>query len=128
MANYEKTRWFLVLRTKKPDNNALNRLLHLCNRTLAQFDQPPLYAKPSYDSRSSRTSSHRQRDEPSPDYSDCFHISLAWSLREPSHKECERVEATDLKALRGLRVRFDSVKAKIGNHVESIPFPKDINE
>lgn len=127
MANYEKTRWFLVLRIKKPDNNALNRLLHLCNRTLAQFDQPPLYAKPSHDSRPSRPP-HRRSDEASPDYSDCFHISLAWSLLEPSHQECERVEATDLKPLRGLRVRFDSVKAKIGNHVESIPLPKDINE
>lgn len=125
MANYEKTRWFLVLRIKKPDNDALNRLLHLCNRTLAQFDQPPLYAKASH---SSRTSSHRQSDEGSSDYSDCFHISLAWSLLEPNHKECERVEATDLKALRGLRVRFDSVKAKIGNHVESIPLPKGINK
>lgn len=57
------------------------------------------------------------------DHSDCFHISLAWTLSEPSRKECELVEATDLKSLDGLHVKFDSVKVKIGNHVESIQLP-----
>lgn len=35
-----------------------------------------------------------------------------------------RVQAIDLKEVNGLEVRFDSVKAKIGNHVESISLPK----
>lgn len=120
MGNYEKTRWFLVLQIKRPDNDELNRLLHLCNNTLAHFDQPPLYAK-SLPACPSQSSTLRKHDSQVTDHSDCFHISLAWRLSEPSRKECELVEATNLESLEGLRVRFDSVKAKIGNHVESIP-------
>lgn len=58
------------------------------------------------------------------DFSGCFHISLAWSLSEPSVKERERVAGIDLQALRGIQVGFDSVKAKIGNIVGSIPLGK----
>lgn len=118
VSNYEKTRWFLVLHVAKPPNDELNYLLHLSNRALASFDQPPLYA-PSRDSRARASGTHDQRT----DYSDCFHISIAWSLDEPTVGDAERVAAIDLKPAQDLEVRFDSVKAKIGNHVESIPLP-----
>jgi hypothetical protein len=119
VSNYEKTRWFLVLHVAKPHNDELNRLLHVSNRALACFDQPPLYT-PSRDSRPRASVAH---DRQHADYSDCFHISIAWSLSGPDEGEAERVAAIDLKSLQGLEVRFDSVKAKIGNHVESIPLP-----
>ncbi|KAJ5580989.1 hypothetical protein N7450_007290 [Penicillium hetheringtonii] len=45
VSNYEKTRWFLVLRVSRPKYNNLNRLLNLCNSVLHRFGQPPLYAK-----------------------------------------------------------------------------------
>ncbi|KAJ5953590.1 hypothetical protein N7454_000486 [Penicillium verhagenii] len=111
VSNYQATRWFLVLRVAKPENDNLNRLLHLCNRALARFDQPPLYAS---------------RGTPeSKDFSECFHISLAWALKEPSQEDKDLVAATDLKSLQSLRVWFDSVKIKIGNNVSSILLPTD---
>lgn len=119
VGNYEKTRWFLVLQIKRPVKDGLNRLLHLCNHTLAQFDQPPLYAK-SLPARPSQSSTSPGHGLQMTDHSDCFHISLAWTLSEPSRKERELVEGTDLKSLKGLHVKFDSVKVKIGNHVESL--------
>jgi len=85
---------------------------------VASFNQPPLYA-PSRDSRPRASVAHDRRA----DYSDCFHISIAWSLTGPCDEDAERVAAIDLEPLQGLEVRFDSVKAKIGNHVESIPLP-----
>ncbi|KAJ6096975.1 hypothetical protein N7486_007721 [Penicillium sp. IBT 16267x] len=109
VSNFERTRWFLVLSVVKPEHDSLNGLLRLSNNALAQFDQPPLYA--------SHGTPHNQ------DFSDYFHISLAWALKEPSQEEKNRVAATDLKPLQDLWVRFDSVKVKIGNNVASIPLP-----
>jgi hypothetical protein len=45
---------------------------------------------------------------------------LAWSLNEPGKVEEERVAGLELGDVRSMRVRFDSVKVKIGNHVESV--------
>lgn len=118
VSNYEKTRWFLVLHVAKPPNDELNYLLHSSNRALESFDQPPLYA-PSSDFRARASGAHDRRT----DYSECFHISIAWSLDGPGVRDAERVAAIDLKPAQDLEVRFDSVKAKIGNHVESIPLP-----
>lgn len=121
VSNYEKTRWFLVLHVAKPENDGLNRLLELSNRALARFNQPPLYAASSPVSRPSRASAAVDRGCQRGDYSDCFHISLAWCLSGPSARDEERVAGIDRSPLENLQVRFDSVKAKIGNHVESMP-------
>ncbi|KAJ5114493.1 hypothetical protein NUU61_000252 [Penicillium alfredii] len=119
VSNYEQTRWFLVLRVRKPANDGLNRLLRVSNDSLALFDQPPLYQDP----RPSRASARGQDSGLCPDSSHYFHISLAWNLSDPSSSARDRVASTDLRPLRELRVRFSSVKAKIGNHVASIPLP-----
>lgn len=112
-----------MLHVARPEIDGLNRLLDLSNRALAQFNQPPLYATPSRDSRSSRGLVTQDHNSLRVDYSACFHISLAWRLDEPSASDVERVEGIDLGLLENLQVRFESVKAKIGNHVESIPLP-----
>lgn len=125
VSNFEKTRWFLVLHVARPESDGLNRLLELSNRALAQFNQPPLYATPSRGSCPSRGLGTQDYDSLRVDFSACFHISLAWRLDEPSACHVDRVEGVDLKVLANLRVRFDSVKAKIGNHVESIPLASD---
>ncbi|KGO41524.1 Uncharacterized protein family UPF0406 [Penicillium expansum] len=124
-SNYEKTRWFLVLGMKRPGHDGLNRLLKLSNETLARFGQPPLYATSSTQGQQTSASLRKGSSSMSgEDFSGCFHISLAWSLSEPSVKERERVAGIDLQALRGIQVGFDSVKAKIGNIVGSIPLGK----
>ncbi|KAI9934633.1 hypothetical protein ASPWEDRAFT_44079 [Aspergillus wentii DTO 134E9] len=112
VSNYEKTRWFLVLRVKRPEHDNLNRLLKLSNRSLSLFDQPPLYQ------------SNQKTD--TEDYSHCFHISLAWSLTEPSSHDKERIASTDLQELRELQILFNCVKSKIGNNISSIPLSTGI--
>ncbi|KAJ5254243.1 hypothetical protein N7524_011423 [Penicillium chrysogenum] len=124
--NYEKTRWFLVLGVQRPSNDGLNRLLKLSNDTLARFGQPPLYATSStHEQHTSVSLRDRSSSLTGEDFSKCFHISLAWCLSEPSPKERERVAGIDLRGLRGIQVGFDSVKAKIGNIVGSIPLQKN---
>ncbi|KAE8140979.1 U6 snRNA phosphodiesterase Usb1 [Aspergillus pseudotamarii] len=123
VSNYEKTRWFYVLRVKKPENDALNCLLKLSNRSLALFSQPPLYgASPHVLKADAGASTPMQWQRGGfEDYSHCFHISLAWSLTEPSPDERDQIAKIELRELSDLRVYFDRVKAKIGNHITSIP-------
>lgn len=62
------------------------------------------------------------------DFSHCFHISLAWTLTQPSPTAKERVASIDLQKLKGFSVHFNSVKAKIGNNVSSIPLSTRIQD
>ncbi|PGH12751.1 hypothetical protein AJ79_04112 [Helicocarpus griseus UAMH5409] len=129
VSNFEKTRWFLVLRVVKPRNNELNRLLAISNQSLAAFRQPPLYQKPGapMDSRGKKRAGESQtqksKDVPLGDYSDYFHISIAWSLTEPSVEDKERVGSTNLSKLKEVEVPFGSVKLKIGNSIHNLELP-----
>ncbi|KAJ5355005.1 uncharacterized protein N7496_012217 [Penicillium cataractarum] len=129
VSNHERTRWFLVLHVARPASDGLNRLLALSNRALAAFDQPSLYASSRGARRNRALVAHgRGQDlsESGGDYSDCFHVSLAWSLVEPGKLDEERVRGLDLGDVNSMRVSFDSVKVKIGNHVESVVLPAEI--
>lgn len=119
VSNYEKTRWFLVLHVQKPPRDDLNRLLKLSNHSLASFGQPPLYERTSQVSDAGAGQTNE-------DYSHCFHISLAWTLTEPSSDDQKRVASIDLQVLKGFNIRFDCVKTKIGNNISSIPLPTGI--
>lgn len=127
VSNYEKTRWFLVLRVQKPKDDCLNRLLRISNRSLTRFDQPPLYESPT-SIETKAPGRHHQAEGPLEDYSHCFHISLAWTLTQPSSIAKERVANIDLQKVKGFTVHFDSVKAKIGNNVSSIPLSMGIQD
>jgi hypothetical protein len=122
VSNYERTRWFLVLRVTKPANDNLNRLLSLSNHSLAHFGQPPLYAgRPAGPVHRLERNESVQTDTQPEDLSHCFHVSLAWSLPEPTPEQKKKIEAIDLHHLRSLFIHFDCVKAKIGNNISSIP-------
>lgn len=133
VSNYEKTRWFLVLRVSRPENDGLNRLLRISNQCLASFGQPPLYGSATKDSSMSswkeRSGASRSKrndyyqagvEDPSMEYSNCFHISIGWNLDEPSAQDRERIRAIRLERAKELEVHFRSVKAKIGNIVSNI--------
>ncbi|KAH8429968.1 HVSL domain-containing protein [Aspergillus melleus] len=132
VSNYEQTRWFYVLRVRKPEHNGLNRLLGISNRCLARYGQPPLYEPPSgpgtdRESRGPRKSTHKGAAQSQMgDYSECFHISLAWSLTGPSSEDHDRIAQIDLRRMAGLRIPFDCVKAKLGNQITSIPLSTGI--
>ncbi|KAM3067610.1 poly(U)-specific 3'-to-5' RNA exonuclease [Clarireedia jacksonii] len=136
--NYEKTRWFLVLRVSKPETDGLNRLLHVSNKVAAEFGQPPLYAQPTpiHAPPKKHTARRNIRNtslsfEHMQDLSDAFHISIAWAL---IHPDKEVITATDLAmkdqstTLKDIQVTAKEIKAKIGNIVTSIPLSKGATE
>ncbi|KAK2741891.1 poly(U)-specific 3'-to-5' RNA exonuclease [Myotisia sp. PD_48] len=128
VSNSENTRWFLVIRVTRPPNDELNRLLDLSNIVLAQFNQTPLYNDAARHQSNSlkhgNTESSFSRAS-RPDCSNHFHISIAWSLMEPSAKQKESLSLLDLN-LSEIEVFFKNVKIKIGNHIHSEALPAGI--
>lgn len=129
MSNSDNTRWFLVLRVHRPTNDALNRLLKTSNHALSLFDQPPLYDNPvsseqTDKKRKRRTLGHVHQDKR--DFSECFHISTAWSLNEPCSEDKSRVKAVHLENLREITIHFDGVKIKIGNQILNVELPAKV--
>lgn len=147
--NNENTRWFLVLRLRKPAGDTLNRLLHLSNRCAHSFGQPILYAHgsdytsggtPRSDPVSARGRGRRVRATSGSarkprqatvcgdrDLSECFHVSIAWTLERPSEAMMSRLTSVNgsfelAETVKNLVVRFASVKLKIGNAVTDVPF------
>ena len=138
MANYEQTRWFLVLRLEQPAGDALNSLLWVSNKTALEFDQPSLYMateSPSGQSKSrgqTRAVRFRGRggsssfriDHPAPPLSpqDCsrmFHVSIAWSPTPPVDEMLKIARSANLAELRQIRLPVRRVKVKIGNAITS---------
>ncbi|KAL2063506.1 hypothetical protein VTL71DRAFT_5311 [Oculimacula yallundae] len=136
--NFEKTRWFLVLSITKPESDGLNKILHVCNSVVKSYGQPPLYPKPptgsaiqaskKQENRKSLFSSNKGTASTDwtelQDATDAFHISLAWTLQDPSKELLELTETVakeHFDKLREIRVKVENVKCKVGNVVTSIP-------
>ncbi|KAK5199190.1 poly(U)-specific 3'-to-5' RNA exonuclease [Exophiala xenobiotica] len=98
VANYERSRFFLVLKLSRPSNNDLNRLLSASNAAARQFGLAEL--------------------------SDAFHISIAWTLKEPDKQTREQLLNLDKDYLKSLMMSFSGLKLKMGNVVIDIPFTK----
>jgi hypothetical protein len=130
--NYERSRWFMSLGAAKPNGDELNRLLQVSNQVCHTNQQPELYVPMKDDRKNSELQSKKQKvslaqrlpdvsstSSGQPDYSDSFHISLAWSL------EAQTLSTADSQAvpeeLQTLSVNFDRVKVKIGNSITSLP-------
>ncbi|KAM5460793.1 poly(U)-specific 3'-to-5' RNA exonuclease [Microsporum canis] len=125
VSNFEHTRWFLVLRLNCPKNDGLNRLLRLSNTTLAHFSQPPLYENPTHRQKRKHGKQVGHQHDISPysgpgdtDYTDCFHISIAWTLKEPGARDKERLLSIDFQPHK-LNFKFNNVKVKVGNQIHS---------
>ena len=111
----------MVLKLKKPKGDNLNRLLQISNRLLGAYNQPPLYAtKVRPENKALKHDRGKSRLTEAEDLTNGFHISLAWSLTEPSVDEQQRVEGISLDKITSLDISFTSVKAKIGNVVHSL--------
>ncbi|KIW92037.1 uncharacterized protein Z519_07019 [Cladophialophora bantiana CBS 173.52] len=122
VANHVKTRFFLVLRLVKPENDELNRLLSICNATARQFGLPCLYAD-SRDTPTSLLSHSKRKTVPEmTDKSDAFHISIAWTLHEPDDQSRQELIRLADDQLRALKASFLLLKLKIGNAVIDSPF------
>ncbi|KAF2435767.1 hypothetical protein EJ08DRAFT_625344 [Tothia fuscella] len=127
--NHDNTRWFLSLSAARPKQNELNRLLDACNRSAKQLQQPTLYLPENIEDSAGQAKVTKKaqaeatlKDEANinsniPDCSDSFHVSLAWSLSQPSE-----YVVSDLRKLtfEQLSAFFDGVKVKIGNTVSTV--------
>jgi hypothetical protein len=132
--NFEKTRWFLVLRLRKPAGDGLNKLLKLCNNVVEDHGQPPLYAVPEVQNKPLDKKAKKGQGESLlgignqvQDFSDSFHISVGWSLVAPSTEVVEHVRTVTkdvvFKDVKGLFFEVKEIKVKVGNLVTSIRLP-----
>lgn len=118
--NEDRTRWFLVLRVADEDDGML-KLLRTCNSVAVKYGQPKLYESDDTHSGGRQTSRGNSK------ISDKFHISIAWSLEEPSgsirtSEGKNTCNAMDLPpTIHSLRVPFGEVKVRIGQDVTSMP-------
>ena len=132
--NFDRSRWFLVLRLGKPAGDELNRLLFASNECVKSFGLRTLYDEGGKDclnsspTASESTSSAKERDKkghgtsPSSDRTTSFHISIAWQLDEPTYRQKEiQIGEERLGMAVGLKIDFNCVKLKIGNAVVDIP-------
>lgn len=147
--NAENTRWFLALRLEQPTEDGLNRLLRVSNFVLNSIGQPPLYAMSQPQVRESPFKSRgkagihgnrtvRSEDRlgggrtdmvwksASADFSSYFHISIGWRLEKPCDEELERARSADITDLSSKRIKFESVKLKVGNAITVVPLAKEV--
>lgn len=110
--NFDKTRFFLVLKLTRPANDDLNKLLSACNTSARNSQLPELYHKPS-------TEPHAKLN----DKDDCFHISIAWTLHEPTAQARQMLQQITPAQLEQTAVWFTVVKLKIGNVVHDVELP-----
>ena len=140
VANYEKTRWFLVLKLEKAPQNGLNKLLHVSNQTVTNFGQAPLYTnmlQDSHDGQSrKRQAANRGRSKETMrvtasssmshsglsndnDMSSSFHVSIGWTLGDPTQDVNERLNTNGID-FHNLKVDVNTVKVKIGNGITAV--------
>ncbi|KAB5578366.1 hypothetical protein GE09DRAFT_546968 [Coniochaeta sp. 2T2.1] len=103
--------------TNRNRNPELTTLLSRCNKTVASYGQPALYAWATTDGEDAGVG-------------DAFHVSIAWSFAEPD-EEVRRVteevfaEARFGEGIKGMEFEVDGVKVKIGNVVCHVPLGKE---
>jgi hypothetical protein len=127
--NYERNRWFLVLSIEKPAQNELNALLNACNNAAEKCGRPGLYVggrgDGPMDDDAGHEGSKRRKSEQSEgehnDYSDRFHITIAWNLEEPDPEWTSLIKTIDVsKYIQSPQASFDAVKVRVGNVVHNI--------
>lgn len=122
--------------------NGLNKLLHVSNKVVQEHGQPPLYAQAIQENTLQKVSIRgAKKQKPGSDFkidwtgmqdlSKAFHISIAWALESPSQELVEATKAAafdQMKTIRGIPVKVEEIKAKIGNVVTNIRLQKNVVE
>jgi hypothetical protein len=141
--NFEKTRWFLVLRVNAPGTDGLNKLLHVANRVVQEHGQPPLYIKtagegnsnqPSESMRSCSTPIRGEQDsqwDGMHDASSAFHVSIAWTLEPPSNAMIDATKSVAMNEFEDTKkasISVQEIKVKVGNVVTNVHLAKNVPE
>ncbi|KAK6541164.1 poly(U)-specific 3'-to-5' RNA exonuclease [Orbilia ellipsospora] len=114
--NQDRSRWFWVMRASSPVQShqrqqSLALLLATCNQVVRRHKQSELYLK-------DRRGNVR----------DGFHVSLGWSLTEPTKELSEDIltaVASIQSELAELKMKCDTLKVKIGNAVNTISLERE---
>ena len=140
----------MVLQLQKPENDGLNKLLHISNDVAESFGQPPLYtdtysksanAPPQKkrhggtyvkdtdrDLRGGGFSKNIQEEEVSRgDMTPYFHISIGWSLKQPLKETEEKLDSQDRTQSTCQGISVDSAKVKVGNTVTTMALPTKVD-
>ncbi|MCJ1435891.1 poly(U)-specific 3'-to-5' RNA exonuclease [Xylographa pallens] len=139
VANYEKTRCFLVLQLARTAENALNTLLWASNETAKAFGKPTIYVKPEIESAEVRQrgrgirgfrprgrSSAMSRVTGVQDCTASFHVSVAWSHGSLSDDVGAGIRSKYSADIEELSLSVKAVKVKIGNAVTSLPLSANV--
>jgi hypothetical protein len=127
--NFERNRWFLVLRIEKPTDNELNKLLSACNEATHKCGHPALYSGGQGDGPMENNTAQddfkkRKREtleDVEDDRSERFHISIAWNLEEPEPEWISVIKAIEVgRYLATPEATFNTVKVRVGNVVHNI--------
>ncbi|KAL9610198.1 MAG: hypothetical protein Q9167_005075 [Letrouitia subvulpina] len=151
-ANYDRTRWFLVLRALQPSNNELNRLLRASNSVVERFGQPALYSTTGVSglhpisppelqhvvdkekltevrySASQDSLLQETLNSQSHTTINRFHISIGWTLEQPPMSRREQVRVIGSREISKLGIHVDAVKVKEGNTVHNITLASVVQE
>ncbi|KAF3919810.1 hypothetical protein ABW20_dc0109511 [Dactylellina cionopaga] len=111
VANQDRTRWFWVMRASSPvpikqRQQLLSSILSTCNQVVRAHKQPALYL-------TDQKGNSR----------DGFHISIGWSLQEPTKELRDEISAglaSNKAELSDMTMRCDTLKTKIGNIVHAV--------
>jgi hypothetical protein len=138
--NENNTRWFLVLRLERPENDGLNHLLAMTNCVARNSGLEMLYADDEpYDERvpdqlprliqlpagERELSDKEHKQTPAEVPRDCtskFHLSIAWQLGEPDKRRLESIGA--IQSVQHISISCESLKVKIGNAIHDISLPE----
>lgn len=138
VANFENTRWFLVVRLERGSQDSLNKILKASNETSTAFGQLPLYSQPrvpsdivsSHSSKMSKRASGTGSSiqivsvEPTPpkkieDKSSHFHVSIGWTLGPPPKAVVNQLREL-ANADKPFHIEVTAVKLKIGNNISVV--------
>ncbi|ETI25840.1 hypothetical protein G647_02617 [Cladophialophora carrionii CBS 160.54] len=120
VANHDRSRFFLVLRLSKPEDDELNKLLSICNATAVRFGLSQLYNDIAETDQGGAVQPRSRTPVSTTDKSDAFHISIAWTLQDPKDR-ARKLVGLGVDQLHGLKVSFSLLKIKMGNTVIDLP-------
>lgn len=120
VSNHDDSRYFLVLRLSQPVGDQLNKLLDVCNTSAREFALTQLYPA----REEAHVPAEKRKAPKIPDSSGAFHISVAWTLQKPTEGAIWRLAPEIVDRCRGLEIRFDILKLKMGNTVLDILLDK----
>lgn len=134
--NEDRTRWFLAMQTIEDEvTSRLKLLLTRFNKVATKYGQPVLYEDNATHVNDESNLANivqavehgaERSDTPATTKRDGFHVSIAWSLKDPTQTGVEDIDPHRFPSvvraqIQRLLVAFAEVKVRIGKDVSVLP-------